>query len=118
MKAKRKRPSLETSTGREDPCRDRQATREESPRGGRQHRQARHDPGLAPPTGREEVRWLEEIGRPSIDAEVEELILRFAMENKTWGYDRVVGALAGLGHVVSDQTVGNVLERHGIPPAP
>ena len=58
------------------------------------------------------------LGRPSIDAEVEELILRFAMENKTWGYDRVVGALAGLGHVVSDQTVGNVLARHGIPPAP
>ena len=40
------------------------------------------------------------------------------MENKTWGHDRVVGALAGLGHVVSDQTVGNVLARHGIPPAP
>jgi hypothetical protein len=31
-------------------------------------------------------------GRPSIDAEVEGPILRFAMENKTWGYDRVVGA--------------------------
>jgi hypothetical protein len=40
------------------------------------------------------------------------------MENKTWGYDRVVGALAGLGHVVSDQTVENVLARHGIPLAP
>jgi putative transposase len=34
------------------------------------------------------------------------------------GYDRIVGALVNLGHEVSDQTVGNVLRRHGIPPAP
>jgi putative transposase len=32
-----------------------------------------------------------------------------ARENSGWGYDRIVGALANLGHVVSDQTVGNVL---------
>jgi putative transposase len=41
-----------------------------------------------------------------------------ARENRSWGYDRVVGALANLGHIVSDQTVGNVLRRHGLPPAP
>jgi len=41
-----------------------------------------------------------------------------AEENKSWGYDRIVGALANLGHGVSDQTVGNVLRRHGVPPAP
>ena len=41
-----------------------------------------------------------------------------AKENRTWGYDRIVGALANLGYQVSDQTVGNVLRRHGIPPAP
>src|SRR5207249_4985384 len=35
-----------------------------------------------------------------------------------WGYDRIVGALANLGHQVSDQTVGNVLRRHGIEPVP
>jgi len=29
-----------------------------------------------------------------------------------------VGALTNLGHRVSDQTVGNVLRRHGIAPAP
>jgi len=39
-------------------------------------------------------------------------------ENRSWGYDRIVGALANLGYQVSDQTVGNVLRRHGIPPAP
>ena len=41
-----------------------------------------------------------------------------AEENRSWGYDRIVGALANLGHEVSDQTAGNVLRRHGIPPAP
>jgi len=57
-------------------------------------------------------------GRPRIDKEVEGLIIRMAEENRSWGYDRIVGALANLGHEVSDQTVGNVLRRHGIPPAP
>jgi putative transposase len=57
-------------------------------------------------------------GRPRIDREVEELIVRIAEENRSWGYDRIVGALANLGHEVSDQTVGNVLRRHGLPPAP
>jgi putative transposase len=30
----------------------------------------------------------------------------------------IVGALANLGYTISDQTVGNILKRHGIPPAP
>jgi len=49
---------------------------------------------------------------------IENLIVRMARENPTWGYDRIVGALANLGHTVSDQTVGNILKRHGIAPAP
>jgi hypothetical protein len=32
--------------------------------------------------------------------------------------DTIVGALANLGYMISDQTVGNILKRHGIPPAP
>jgi transposase InsO family protein len=39
------------------------------------------------------------------------------MENRDWGYDRIAGALANLGHTVSDQTIGNILRRHDIPPA-
>src|SRR6185369_15346994 len=39
-------------------------------------------------------------------------------KNKGWGYDRIAGALANLGHQLSDQTVGNILKRHGIAPAP
>jgi putative transposase len=46
------------------------------------------------------------------------LVVRFARENSGWGYDRIVGALANLGHQVSDQTVGNILHRHGMEPAP
>ena len=57
-------------------------------------------------------------GRPPIDKEVEELIVGMAKNNRSWGYDRIVGALANLGYRVSDQTVGNVLRRHGIAPAP
>jgi hypothetical protein len=49
---------------------------------------------------------------------VEALIVRFARENPGWGYDRIVGALGNLGHSVSDQTVGNILRRYGIAPAP
>ena len=57
-------------------------------------------------------------GRPRIDREVEKLIVRMAEENRSWGYDRIVGSLANLGYEVSDQTVGNILRRHGVPPAP
>jgi putative transposase len=41
-----------------------------------------------------------------------------ASENLDWGYDRISGALANLGYEISDQTIGNVLRRHGLPPAP
>jgi putative transposase len=57
-------------------------------------------------------------GRPPVDAELEALVVRLAQENRSWGYDRIVGALKHLGYTSSDQTVGNILKRHGIPPAP
>ena len=57
-------------------------------------------------------------GRPTIDQELEALVVRMARENRAWGYDRIVGALANLGYTLSDQTVGNILKRHGIAPAP
>ena len=46
--------------------------------------------------------------------EIERLVVRMAKENHSWGYDRIVGALANLGHRMSDQTVGNILRRHGV----
>src|SRR3982075_3685339 len=57
-------------------------------------------------------------GRPRIRREVEQLIVRMAKENRDWGYDRIAGAMANLGYKVCDQTVGNVLQRHALPPAP
>jgi transposase InsO family protein len=57
-------------------------------------------------------------GRPRVDEETERLVVRMAKENPGWGYDRIVGAMANLGHRLSDQTVGNILRRHDIPPAP
>ncbi len=57
-------------------------------------------------------------GRPRIDSEIEQLVVRMAKENSDWGYDRIVGAMANLGYTLSDQTVGNILRRHGILPAP
>ena len=57
-------------------------------------------------------------GRPRIDEDMESLVMRMAKENPSWGYDRIVGAMANLGYKLSDQTVGNILGRHDIPPAP
>jgi putative transposase len=57
-------------------------------------------------------------GRPRIDSELETLVVRMARENRSWTYDRIVGALANVRYTISDQTVGNILKRYGIPPAP
>jgi len=57
-------------------------------------------------------------GRPRVFPELEALVIRLARQNRSWGYDRIAGALANLGHRISDQTVGNILRRHHIAPAP
>jgi putative transposase len=56
-------------------------------------------------------------GRPRTGRELSELVVRMARENPGWGYDRIAGALSNLGEKLSDQTVGNILRRHDIPPA-
>jgi len=58
------------------------------------------------------------VGRPRVDPEIEAVVIRMARENRAWGYDRIQGALKNLGYRISDQTVGNILKRHGISPAP
>ena len=57
-------------------------------------------------------------GRPGLAEETEDLIVRMARENSTWGYRRIQGALANLGHVLVHNTVRRVLKSHGIEPAP
>src|SRR5215831_18136206 len=38
-------------------------------------------------------------GRPKSLAEISELVVRMPEENRTWGYRRIEGAMANLGHV-------------------
>ena len=64
------------------------------------------------------ARRTKSVGRRAVDAAVEELVVQLAKDNAGWGYDRIVGALANLGHQVSDQTVGNILRRQGLGTAP
>jgi putative transposase len=51
--------------------------------------------------------------RPPINADLEALVVRLAQENRSWGYDRLAGALQHLGYTISDQTVGNILKGMG-----
>ena len=57
-------------------------------------------------------------GRPSIDAEKRELVLRLARENPRWGYQRIAGELSKLGLAVSPSTVRRLLASAGLGPAP
>jgi putative transposase len=57
-------------------------------------------------------------GRPPVEREVRELIVRLARENTTWGYVRIVGELRKLGIDVSATLVRSVLAAAGVPPAP
>ena len=57
-------------------------------------------------------------GRPKIDSELEELIVRLAEENPRWGYGKIEGELIKLGIKLSQTTIRNVLNRNNIVPAP
>ena len=60
----------------------------------------------------------QQLGRPRVTDEVEQLVMRMAEENPTWGYRRIQGALANLGHQIDKITVRNILRRHHMEPAP
>jgi transposase len=59
-----------------------------------------------------------ETGRPPLDQELQQLIVRMARENPRWGYQRIKGELQRLGVQVSATTVRTILRRHGLDPAP
>src|SRR5215468_2934089 len=59
-----------------------------------------------------------QLGRPRVAEEIEQLVIRMAEENATWGYRRIQGALANLGHQIDKITVRNILRRHHLEPAP
>ena len=49
---------------------------------------------------------------------IEDLVVQMAEENRDWGYRRIQGALSNLGHELARSTIADILERHGIEPAP
>jgi putative transposase len=58
------------------------------------------------------------LGWPPVAKEIEQLTVQLANENPTWGYRRIQGALANLGHQIDKLTVRNILRRHHMEPAP
>lgn len=59
-----------------------------------------------------------QMGRPPVMKEIEQLVVRMAEENLSWGYRRIQGALANLGHHIDAITVRNILRRYHMEPAP
>jgi len=57
-------------------------------------------------------------GRPSLPAEVRELVLRLARENPRWGHRRIFGELAKLGFRVSPTSIRRLLTSAKLEPAP
>jgi len=57
-------------------------------------------------------------GRPPLDGEVQQLIVRLARENPRCGYQRIKGELQRLGVQVSATTIRTIMRRHGLDPAP
>jgi hypothetical protein len=57
-------------------------------------------------------------GRPPIDPQIVELVLRMASENSRWGCVRICGELRKLGIRVGATTIRALLRRHGLGPAP
>jgi putative transposase len=61
---------------------------------------------------------IDSRGRPKSLAEISELVVRMAEENRTWGYRRIQGAVSNLGHALARTTIANILKRNGIEPVP
>jgi putative transposase len=50
-------------------------------------------------------------GRPRTLTQVSNLVVQMAEENRTWGFRRIQGAIANLGHVLAHTTIANILKR-------
>jgi putative transposase len=57
-------------------------------------------------------------GRPGTAASVRALVLEMARDNPGWGYRRIHGELAGLGHKLAPSTVWQILNDAGVDPTP
>ncbi|RZU74924.1 hypothetical protein EV384_3420 [Micromonospora kangleipakensis] len=57
-------------------------------------------------------------GRPPVNTQVRDLVLRLAAENPSWGHRRIQGELLGLGYPVAASTVWKILHNAGLDPTP
>ena len=72
-------------------------------KGDRQPGDATDAPEVAPEAHREEVRFervRRRTGRPPTKDELRDLVIKMAEENRGWGYTRIRGALANIGHEI------------------
>ena len=58
------------------------------------------------------------VGRPPTKDEICDLVIRMAEENRSWGYTRIRGAMANLGHEIGRGTIAEILKQAGLEPAP
>ena len=56
-------------------------------------------------------------GHPKVDVEIEQLVLKFVKENRSWGYGRITGTIRNLGYKISASTVANIIRRNGFNPS-
>jgi putative transposase len=59
-----------------------------------------------------------QTGRPPLDHDIQQLIIRLARENPHGGYQRIKGELQQLGVQISATAIRTTLRRHGLDPAP
>ena len=57
-------------------------------------------------------------GRPALDEDVRQLIIRLARENPRWGDQRIKGELSTSASRLSATAIRTMLRRHGLDPAP
>jgi putative transposase len=82
-------------------------------------RQARDAAALASAAGRRCLDYPHrQTGRPPLDQELQQLIVRLARENPRWGDQRIQGELLRLGLRASATAVRATLRRHGLDPTP
>jgi hypothetical protein len=57
------------------------------------------------------------VGRPKTPEEIATLIVNITLDNPSWGYTRIAGAINNLGIKISRNTVANILKSKGINPS-
>lgn len=56
-------------------------------------------------------------GRPPMNKQIVEAVIKLATENPCWGYDRITGELKKNGVGLSASSVANILDNHGLHPS-